>query len=103
MGDYKIIVIGDFVIALGDKMSLARQPVPRKIIGDLNGTGNFRSAQAAVNSSPDSSAFIRCTGAASIWHNGSVIKDSKTVLVKCRFGGFDEFKPGRYHRDAQFY
>ena len=47
--------------------------------------------------------FIAHTGVASIWHDGSVNKDSKTVLVKCSFSGFDGFKLGRYHKDAQFY
>lgn len=47
--------------------------------------------------------FITHNGAAAIWHDGSTNKDSKTVLVNCRFKGFDGFQLGRYHRDAQFY
>lgn len=40
---------------------------------------------------------------AAIWHDGSTVKDSKTVLKNCFFKGEDGFKLGRYHRDAQFY
>lgn len=47
--------------------------------------------------------FIAHTGPASIWHDGSKFEDSKSVLVNCRFSGYDGFKLGRYHRDAQFY
>jgi pectinesterase len=47
--------------------------------------------------------FISHTGSAAIWHDGSRHEDSKTVLKNCRFKGFDGFKLGRYHRDAQFY
>ncbi len=47
--------------------------------------------------------FIAHTGPASIWHDGSKNKDSKTVLLNCSFKGFDGFQLGRYHRDAQFY
>lgn len=47
--------------------------------------------------------FISHTGVAAIWHDGSAHEDSKTVLKKCSFKGFDNFKLGRYHRDAQFY
>lgn len=47
--------------------------------------------------------FTANTGSASIWHDGSKIKDSKTVLVNCTFKGFDGFNLGRYHRDAQFF
>ena len=47
--------------------------------------------------------FTAHTGDATIWHDGSKIKDSKTVLVNCSFKGYDGFKLGRYHRDAQFY
>ncbi|MGB8192900.1 MAG: pectinesterase family protein [Chitinophagaceae bacterium] len=47
--------------------------------------------------------FIAHTGVAAIWHDGSKHEDSKTVLKNCRFKGFDNFKLGRYHRDAQFY
>lgn len=46
--------------------------------------------------------FITHTGTAAIWHDGSANPDSKTVLVNCRFRGFDGFSLGRYHRDAQF-
>lgn len=47
--------------------------------------------------------FITHNGPAAIWHDGSRHKDSKTVLVNCRFTGYDGFLLGRYHRDAQFY
>lgn len=47
--------------------------------------------------------FTANTGQASIWHDGSGAKDSKTVLMNCTFKGFDGFNLGRYHRDAQFY
>ena len=47
--------------------------------------------------------FYASRGDAAIWHDGSRIKDSKTVLVNCFFDGYDGFKLGRYHRDAQFY
>jgi len=40
---------------------------------------------------------------AAIWHDGSAIESSKTVLKNCVFKGEDGFKLGRYHRDAQFY
>ncbi|MEO8403236.1 MAG: pectinesterase family protein [Chitinophagaceae bacterium] len=47
--------------------------------------------------------FISHNGPAAIWHDGSAHEDSKTVLVNCRFSGYDGFLLGRYHRDAQFY
>ena len=47
--------------------------------------------------------FITHTGTAAIWHDGSANPDAKTVLVNCRFRGFDGFSLGRYHRDAQFF
>jgi pectinesterase len=47
--------------------------------------------------------FIADNGPACIWHDGSADPDSKTVLKDCTFSGFDGFKLGRYHRDAQFY
>jgi pectinesterase len=47
--------------------------------------------------------FITNTGTAAIWHDGSRHEDSKTVLVNCRFTGYDGFLLGRYHRDAQFF
>ena len=47
--------------------------------------------------------FISHTGPAAIWHDGSGSKDSKTVLVNCRFTGYDGFLLGRYHREAQFF
>ncbi|WP_315817273.1 pectinesterase family protein [Paraflavitalea speifideaquila] len=47
--------------------------------------------------------FIAHTGDAAIWHDGSRVQDSKTVLNNCSFEGYDGFKLGRYHRDAQFY
>lgn len=48
-------------------------------------------------------SFVAHTGPASIWHDGSKYQDSKTVLKNCSFSGYDGFKLGRYHRDAQFY
>jgi pectinesterase len=47
--------------------------------------------------------FIAHGGSAAIWHDGSKHEDSKTVLMNCRFTGYDGFVLGRYHRDAQFY
>ena len=47
--------------------------------------------------------FVAHGNTAAIWHDGSKIKDSKTVLVNCKFRGDDGFKLGRYHKDAQFY
>lgn len=47
--------------------------------------------------------FISRTGPAAIWHDGSKYEDSKTVLKNCSFEGYDGFKLGRFHRDAQFY
>ena len=47
--------------------------------------------------------FIAHSGTAAIWHDGSKHKDSKTVLLNCRFKGYDGFLLGRYHREAQFY
>jgi pectinesterase len=47
--------------------------------------------------------FITHSGPAAIWHDGSRVKDSKTVLLNCSFKGYDGFMLGRYHRDAQFY
>lgn len=47
--------------------------------------------------------FVAHGHVAAIWHDGSKYKNSKTVLVNCRFRGDDAFKLGRYHRDAQFY
>lgn len=47
--------------------------------------------------------FIARTGPAAIWHDGSGSRDSKTVLINCRFRGYDGFLLGRYHREAQFY
>jgi pectinesterase len=47
--------------------------------------------------------FISHTGPAAIWHDGSGNIDSKTVLVNCKFKGYDNFLLGRYHREAQFY
>src|SRR5882724_5767968 len=47
--------------------------------------------------------FIADTGPACIWHDGSVDPDSKTVLNNCSFSGYDGFKLGRYHREAQFF
>jgi unsaturated rhamnogalacturonyl hydrolase len=47
--------------------------------------------------------FIADNGPACIWHDGSADPDSRTVLKDCSFSGYDGFKLGRYHRDAQFY
>lgn len=47
--------------------------------------------------------FIATKGAAAIWHDGSHMQDSKTVLNHCTFEGVDQFILGRYHRDACFY
>ena len=47
--------------------------------------------------------FVADNGPACIWHDGSADPDSKTVLKNCSFSGYDGFKLGRYHRDAQFY
>lgn len=47
--------------------------------------------------------FVAHGNTAAIWHDGSKVKDSKTVLKNCVFRGEDGFKLGRYHRDAQFY
>lgn len=47
--------------------------------------------------------FIAHSGPAAIWHDGSGNPDSKTVLLNCKFSGFDGFMLGRYHREAQFY
>jgi len=51
----------------------------------------------------ESCHFYANTGPASIWHDGSRDPDSKTVLKNCSFDGYNGFKLGRYHRDAQFY
>ncbi len=48
-------------------------------------------------------SFKADNGPASIWHDGSADPDSKTVLKDCTFEGYDGFKLGRYHKDAQFY
>jgi unsaturated rhamnogalacturonyl hydrolase len=48
-------------------------------------------------------SFVADNGPACIWHDGSADPDSKTVLKDCSFSGYDGFKLGRYHRDAQFY
>lgn len=47
--------------------------------------------------------FICRNNNAAIWHDGSKFEKSKTVLLNCKFTGDDDFKLGRYHRDAQFY
>lgn len=51
----------------------------------------------------DNCTFICRDKNAAIWHDGSKYEQSKTVLINCRFTGDDDFKLGRYHRDAQFY
>jgi pectinesterase len=47
--------------------------------------------------------FYSHTGSAAIWHDGSKYESSKTVLKNCSFDGYEGFKLGRWHRDAQFY
>ena len=47
--------------------------------------------------------FVAHRGEAALWHDGSQIQDSKTVLNRCFFEGYEGFKLGRYHRDAQFF
>jgi len=47
--------------------------------------------------------FYAHKSVAAIWHDGSAVKESKTVLKNCSFFGEEGFKLGRYHRDAQFY
>ncbi|SNC66319.1 pectate lyase, PelA/Pel-15E family [Hymenobacter gelipurpurascens] len=47
--------------------------------------------------------FICHNTNAAIWHDGSGNKDQKTVLRNCTFEGDDNFKLGRFHREAQFY
>ena len=47
--------------------------------------------------------FICHNMEAAIWHDGSIHESSKTVLKNCKFTGDDNFKLGRFHRDAQFY
>jgi PelA/Pel-15E family pectate lyase len=47
--------------------------------------------------------FICHNNNAAIWHDGSDVKSSKTVLYNCTFKGDDNFKLGRFHKDAQFY
>lgn len=51
----------------------------------------------------DNCTFICRDKNAAIWHDGSKLEKSKTVLYNCKFIGDDGFKLGRYHRDAQFY
>jgi pectinesterase len=51
----------------------------------------------------DNCTFICQQSPAGIWHDGSKYESSKTVLLNCKFSGDDNFKLGRYHRDAQFY
>lgn len=47
--------------------------------------------------------FICHNKNAAIWHDGSKSKSEKTVLKNCTFEGDDDFKLGRFHREAQFY
>lgn len=47
--------------------------------------------------------FYANIGSASIWHDGSGDPDQKTILKNCSFDGYDGFKLGRHHRDAQFF
>lgn len=51
----------------------------------------------------DNCTFICHNNNAAVWHDGSDVQSSKTVLINCKFTGDDGFKLGRYHRDAQFY
>ncbi len=51
----------------------------------------------------DNCTFFANHSDAAIWHDGSGNKDQKTVLVNCKFDGYEGFKLGRYHKDAQFY
>ncbi|HMO32651.1 MAG TPA: pectinesterase family protein [Lacibacter sp.] len=45
--------------------------------------------------------FIAHSGTAIVWHDGSGNADAKSVLLNCRFKGYDGFQLGRYHREAQ--
>lgn len=47
--------------------------------------------------------FICHSGSAAIWHDGSKNVNAKSVIKDSEFTGFDGFKLGRYHRDAQIY
>lgn len=47
--------------------------------------------------------FYTHTGTAAIWHDGSTNPDYKTVLKNCTFDGYEGFRLGRFHKDAQFY
>lgn len=47
--------------------------------------------------------FICRSGSAAIWHDGSKNVNAKSVIKDSEFTGFDGFKLGRYHRDAQIY
>ena len=51
----------------------------------------------------DNCTFICQKSDAAIWHDGSKYESSKTVLLNCKFSGDDQFRLGRFHRDAQFY
>lgn len=51
----------------------------------------------------DHCKFICHSMEAAIWHDGSIHESSKTVLMNCSFTGDNNFKLGRFHRDAQFY
>ena len=48
-------------------------------------------------------SFICHNNNAAIWHDGSDVKTSKTVLLNCIFTGDKNYKLGRFHKDAQFY
>ena len=48
-------------------------------------------------------SFICHNNNAAIWHDGSDVKTSKTVLYNCSFTGDKDYKLGRFHKDAQFY
>ncbi len=51
----------------------------------------------------ENSLFICHSPHAGIWHDGSVDKNHKSVLINCRFEGVPDFKLGRYHRDSQMF
>ncbi len=51
----------------------------------------------------DNCTFICQRSTAAIWHDGSGNESGKTVFLNCKFSGDDNFKLGRYHRDAQFF
>ncbi|HWK03139.1 MAG TPA: hypothetical protein VNS58_05890 [Puia sp.] len=119
-----------FVYAIFICLSVPAASAQPRIVVDSAGHGDFRTIQEALNSLSEQSPaprtiFIRkgiynekiwgvatlnlrgsditLNGPVCIWHDGSVDPDSKTVLKDCSFSGYDGFKLGRYHREAQFY